>query len=98
MRPSPSGTATSACTATATRTIDPPGANPHHRAAARPSTTDATPTTTDHARIADCDRATSWALATGTTIRAATSRIPTTRIDATMVTATRTASSAFRTP
>ena len=90
----PGRTATTANAAAATRTIVPPGASPQiierGEADDRPSRT---PIADRHRSVARNDRASSWPLATGSTIIAATSRMPTIRIAATTATAVSTASS-----
>ena len=60
-----------------------------------PPTAEAAPMPTDHHIVPRKDRATSWPLATGSTMSAATRRIPTMRIAATIAHAVRTASAAF---
>ncbi len=94
-RRQPAIAATAAKNPAATSTIVPLGARPQAREATSPAITDPAPIPADHARVPRNERASSWALATGRTIRAATRRRPTTRIDATTITAVRTESRAL---
>src|SRR5439155_16479046 len=54
--------------AAATRTIVPPGARSHSRAAVRPTTTDTIPMAAPHRSVPAKERATIWADATGSTM------------------------------
>jgi len=88
--------ANAAKTPTATRTMVPPGASPHARAALSPATTDAIPMATDHAITPRWRAGEHLAPGDGQHHQRGHSRIPTTRMAATMVTATSTASTALR--